>query len=148
MKSTENLYHILGVKENATEDELKQAYRKLAKKYHPDSHPEDKECEKKFQKISEAYRILSQPEKRKKYDAEWQKRGEEQKKGKTAQTAQKHQTGQDSEVNFENIHRTFEQFFGFDPESKKVTNEKKLNPNAQNPLDTSDLFERFMGIKR
>ena len=61
-------YKILGVNKNATEKEIKKAYRKLARKYHPDLNPEDKEAEKKFTQINEANEVLSNPENRKKYD--------------------------------------------------------------------------------
>lgn len=62
-------YSILGVAKTATEDEIKKAYRKLARKYHPDVNPNDKEAHKKFQQINEANEVLSDAEKRKKYDA-------------------------------------------------------------------------------
>lgn len=62
-------YKILGVPKNATQDEIKKAYRKLAVKYHPDKNPGNKEAERKFQEINEANEVLSDPEKRKKYDA-------------------------------------------------------------------------------
>lgn len=103
MEATENLYRVLGVAESATEEELKNAYRRLAKKYHPDAHPSDAACEKKFQAVNEAYSILGDPQKRKKYDAARSRGGEKK---------------------------------------------QKLNPKTGNPLDTTDLFERFMGIKR
>lgn len=61
-------YEILGVQKNATADELKKAYRKLALKYHPDKNPGDKEAEEKFKEAAEAYDVLSSPEKRQKYD--------------------------------------------------------------------------------
>ncbi|HVT45743.1 MAG TPA: J domain-containing protein [Thermoanaerobaculia bacterium] len=61
-------YDILGVKKNAGDDEIKKAYRKLARKYHPDVNPDDKESEAKFKEISEAYAILSDKEKRAQYD--------------------------------------------------------------------------------
>ncbi len=62
-------YQTLGVNKHATADEIKKAYRKLARKYHPDVNPNDSEAHKKFQQINEANEVLSDAEKRKKYDA-------------------------------------------------------------------------------
>src|SRR6266516_3076803 len=61
-------YDILGVKKNASDEELKKAYRNLAKKYHPDKNKGNKEAENKFKEISEAYAVLSDKEKRQQYD--------------------------------------------------------------------------------
>ena len=66
--SKRDYYEVLGVPRTADEAELKKAYRTLAKKYHPDMHPGDKEAEEKFKEASEAYEVLSNPEKRAKYD--------------------------------------------------------------------------------
>jgi molecular chaperone DnaJ len=63
-----DLYRILGVSENATPEEVKKAYRLLAKKYHPDRNKGDRQAEERFKEINEAYDILGDPEKRKKYD--------------------------------------------------------------------------------
>ena len=68
-------YKVLGVDKNATQEDIKKAYRKLARKLHPDLNPNDKEAHKKFQQINEANEVLSDPEKRKKYDQygkDWQ----------------------------------------------------------------------------
>ncbi len=61
-------YKVLGLKKDATEAEIKKAYRKLARKHHPDINPDDKDAEKKFQQINEANQVLGDPENRKKYD--------------------------------------------------------------------------------
>jgi len=61
-------YQILGVNRNASEKEIKQAYRRLARKHHPDLNPGDKSAEAAFKEINAAYEVLSNPEKRKKYD--------------------------------------------------------------------------------
>ena len=61
-------YKILGVNKDATQDQIKAAYRKLARKHHPDLNPNDKEANRRFQQVNEANEVLSDPEKRKKYD--------------------------------------------------------------------------------
>src|ERR1043166_5738719 len=61
-------YEILGVAKNANDDEIKKAYRKMAIKYHPDKNPGDKTAEEKFKEAAEAYEVLSNPEKKQRYD--------------------------------------------------------------------------------
>ncbi|MFA9379913.1 MAG: DnaJ domain-containing protein, partial [Acetanaerobacterium sp.] len=68
MPEKRDYYEILGVSKGCTEDELKKAYRMLAKKHHPDLNPDDKESEAKFKEANEAYEVLSDAEKRQKYD--------------------------------------------------------------------------------
>ena len=83
-----DFYTVLGVGRSASEKEIKQAYRRLARKYHPDVNPGDKTAEAKFKEINEAYEVLSDPEKRKKYDRygdQWQHAEQFAKAGQGAQ---------------------------------------------------------------
>ncbi|MGK6342684.1 DnaJ C-terminal domain-containing protein [Chryseobacterium sp. DT-3] len=80
-------YKILGVDKSATQDDIKKAYRKLARKFHPDLNPGDKEAEKKFKELNEANEVLSNPENRTKYD----KYGENWKHGEEYEKAQQQQ---------------------------------------------------------
>ena len=110
-------YKTLGVEKTATEEEIKKAYRKLARKFHPDLNPNDKEANKKFQQINEANEVLSDPEKRKKYDAygeNWQHAEQyEQAKQQRPQSSQNWQdytySGEQGEGDFSDF---FESLFG------------------------------------
>lgn len=110
-------YKILGVPKNATQEEIKKAYRKLARKYHPDINPGDKEAEHKFKEINEANEVLSNPENRAKYD----KYGEHWQHGEAYEQAQQQQQRQYSgassgaEFNFgegEDFSDFFQSMFG------------------------------------
>ena len=68
MAQKRDYYEVLGVSKDASEAELKKAYRQVAKKYHPDLNPDNQEAEAKFKEANEAYEILSDPQKRKQYD--------------------------------------------------------------------------------
>lgn len=145
----ENLYQVLNVSPQAAEEEIKKAYRKLAKENHPDAHPDDAVRARKFKEVSEAYSILSDPEKRKKYDQELHAASS----GQGHAGKQRNKTVSQpnmSDIDFQNINKSFESFFGFNPETKEVVNEEKLKAETgnKNPLDASDLFEKFMGSKR
>ena len=67
--AVEDYYKLLGVARNSSIDDIKKAYRKLARKHHPDVNPGDKQAEERFKRISEAYEVLSDPKKREVYDA-------------------------------------------------------------------------------
>ena len=69
MAGPRDLYEVLGVSKSASQDEVKKAYRELARKWHPDRNPDDKEAEERFKEIQHAYDVLSDPEKRKQYDS-------------------------------------------------------------------------------
>src|SRR5215210_6885181 len=112
-------YKTLGVDKNASDEDIKKAYRKLARKHHPDLNPNDKEAHKKFQQINEANEVLSDPEKRKKYDKygkDWQ-HGEEYEKARQQQQSRQQQynygdysfSGGDDDSNFSDF---FSSMFG------------------------------------
>ncbi len=116
-------YKILGIDQKASKAEIKKAYRKLARKYHPDLNPNDEEAQKKFQQINEANEVLSDPEKRKKYDkygkdwkhaeayekAEQQQASGRQYSARTAGTDWQHYTGSFEEDEFSDF---FSSMFG------------------------------------
>ena len=107
-----NPYQVLGVSQTADEETIKKSYRLAAKECPPDSHPGDKRAEERFKEIGEAYRILCDKQKRKKYDA---------------RAAQKEQKV---------------------PESATGRKKEKCPQQKINPMDVTDLFERYMGFKR
>lgn len=106
-------YKVLGIDKNATPEDIKKAYRKLARKLHPDLNPNDKEAHKKFQQINEANEVLSDPEKRKKYDQygkDWQHAEQFEKQRQQSRPRQEQYTeGDFSEGDFSSF---FESMFG------------------------------------
>ncbi len=112
-------YKILGVSKNASQDEIKKAYRKLARKYHPDRNKNNKEAEEKFKEINEAYEVLGNPENRKKYDevGMYWRQYDEYKKAREQARRQSgfHRFGGGStyEGNWEDLGDLFDLFGGF-----------------------------------
>lgn len=107
-------YKILEIDKNASVDDIKKAYRKLARKYHPDLNPKDVEAKKKFQQINEANEVLSDPEKRKKYDKygkDWE-RGEEYERYRQQQQSRGGRTQSQNFGTQEDFSDFFESMFG------------------------------------
>ncbi len=109
MPSTDfkDYYNVLGINKTASADEIKKAFRKLAVKYHPDRNPGDKTAEDKFKEISEAYEVLSDPEKRKKYDQFGQYWQQATPNGRTS-------SGGGTKVDFGSPNFNFDQYNTFD----------------------------------
>lgn len=142
-------YTVLGVEESATHDEIKSAYRRIAKKNHPDVNPGNQIAAQKFKEAAEAYAVLGDDKKRKDYDQEraGKKAGA---LGGKIQNEKKKGHGSVTGFDFGSMSPSFEQFFGFRPGSNSVDEEKfRANKKTKtNPIDVTDLFERYMGIKK
>ena len=148
----ENLYDVLGVSRNATEEEIKKAYRTLSKKYHPDANPGDKKAEERFKKISEAYAVLQDPKKRSDYDRKTEEPVNNTAKNTAKNTGRKSAapSGGMAGFDFSSMEGQFERFFGFHPKTTEIDAEKlqQTRKAKTNPLDMTDVFERYMGIKK
>ncbi|MDE7185073.1 MAG: DnaJ domain-containing protein [Lachnospiraceae bacterium] len=142
-------YTILGVPKQADDNQIKQAYRKLAKKYHPDLNPDNPAAEEKFKDIVEAYETLSDPAKRKKYDATLMQSSDTIRGAYTQDTTNRTQTATNN--SFGNFTKDMERYFGFsfqtDTQQGKRSTSKNTTKNKKNPLDVTEMFEAFMKIK-
>lgn len=139
-------YKILGVEKNATQDDIKKAYRKLARKHHPDLNPNNKEAHKLFQQINEANEVLSDPEKRKKYDEygkDWKHAEEFEKAKQSSQHRQGYRGPQQFSGEFgdEDFSDFFQSMFGGMGGSRSSqTKFRGQDYNAELQLNLTDAF--------
>lgn len=146
-------YKILGVPRDADEGQIKRAYRKKAKQYHPDLNPGNAEAEAKFKNIVEAYEVLGNAEKRRQYDAKQEKAaGFGQKTGQN-RTSDKNRAAT-PRMNFGEFTKDMEKYFGFSftagasPQGQGGSRGgQKAGGGKKNPLDVTDMFEAFMKMK-
>ncbi len=134
-------YNILGVSEQAEEEQIKQAYRRLAKKYHPDLNPNDSEAEEKFKNVVEAYETLGDTDKRKEYDLKKTKTGDGRKRESTA-------SAKSPDKNMADFTKDMERYFGFSFAGGQAEKQKTgADGKKRNPLDVTEMFEAFMKVK-
>ena len=142
-------YKILGVAKNATESEIRTAYRKLARKYHPDLNQNDKSAESKFKEINEANEVLGNAENRKKYDTygkDWQ-HSEEFESAKQQQQSQRSRQGSEGSFSDNDFSDFFESMFGGRTSGGRGGNTKFKGQDFNAELNL-DLREVFLTHKR
>ena len=138
-------YKILGLGKNASAEDIKKAYRKLARKLHPDLNPNDKDAHKKFQQINEANEVLSDPEKRKKYDQygkDWQ-HAEQFEKGQQSQQGSRRSgndpfSGTGSGGDFSDF---FESLFGGSGGGRRQSKFRGQDYQAESRLTLTDAYQ-------
>lgn len=140
-------YKVLGISKTATDKEVKQAYRKLARKHHPDLNPNDKNAQQKFQEINKANEVLSDIENRKKYDKygkDW-KHGEEFEKANQQQQSRRNANSQNQQENFSehDFSDYFQSMFGGAGRSSRQESRafKGQDFNAELHLELKDVYE-------
>jgi len=144
-------YQILGVDKNASEDEIKKAYRKLARKLHPDLNPNDKEAHKKFQEVNEANEVLSDPEKRKKYD-KYRKDWQHAEQFEQARQSQQHRGGFSESFSGDFEQGDFSEFFNSmfggtgGGKTRRETRFRGEDYHAQLQLNLADVFKSHQQV--
>ncbi|HKF38958.1 MAG TPA: J domain-containing protein [Ktedonobacteraceae bacterium] len=145
-------YKVLGVSKGAGADDIKKAFRKLARKYHPDVNPGDKKAEEKFKEINEAYEVLSDPDKRRKYDTlgpNWQEQfGFQPGAGRRTYSYRGSPMDFDSATGFSDF---FEALFGRSSAAGSRTNRndyrRRVGDNIEQPVEVT-LQEAYLGGTR
>ena len=143
-------YKVLGVAKDASDADIKKAYRKLARKHHPDLNPNDKEAQKKFQELNEANEVLSNPENRKKYDQygkDWQhaeqfEAQQQQSRGRSYQGASSDRGGSGGFEDFGggDYSDFFESMFGGGGRRERTAQFKGQDYNAELHIDLKDAY--------
>jgi len=134
-------YHVLGLQKNANADEIKKAYRKLAKQFHPDANPDDATAKKKFQQINEANEVLSDPENRKKFDKygkDWQHSEAFEQQARQQQHYGQQFGGFENEGGFSDF---FSSMFGGNGR-RSTGRQKGQDMNASFQLNLTDVFKK------
>ena len=142
-----NYYKILGLQKKASEKDIKKAYRKLARKYHPDLNPNDKTAEKKFKEINEANEVLGNPENRKRYDKygeNWQHAEEYEKAKQKQQQYQKSSQGTTGSYSQEEFSDFFENMFGGSTQTRgQQVNFRGQDFNAELQVNLKDVYTTY-----
>jgi curved DNA-binding protein len=134
-------YKVLGLQKSATADDIKKAYRKLAKQYHPDANPNDATAKKKFQEINEANEVLSDPENRKKFDKygkDWQHSEAYEQQARQQRQYSQQFGGGDNDGGFSDF---FSSMFGGGGGRRTTGKQKGQDLNANFQLNLTDVFK-------
>lgn len=139
-------YKILHVEKNASADEIKKSFRKLAKKFHPDANPNNKEAEEAFKEINEAYNILGDENKKARYDLDMSNQSDSDLNRFSKKNTTKERNKSNNKMSAEDFMKTdniFESYFGFNPKD----NNSNFNNKDKHikPMKTNEAFEKIFG---